>query len=211
MFNYFRKICKLNDFEYLFKFFTLNLIVGFKFLVPKLNTGNHVVNRMKAILVVHNWFSFGSGCGLVWSVVTNNIKSFVKVVVFVFEAQLFGKFLLLLFFHVYFWQQSVVFLPELWSIITLVGCFPFSADGFAGTVPRPIGLEEQCWPIMITFWSECSYFGVLVVFRQFQGCYQRVWIFLHLSKTIIFMTTASCVFCSWHRFKVTYWLLLIKS
>jgi hypothetical protein len=65
MFNYFRKICKLNDFEYLFKFFTLNLIVGFKFLVPKLNTGNHVVNRMKAILVVHNWFSFGSGCGLV--------------------------------------------------------------------------------------------------------------------------------------------------
>jgi hypothetical protein len=65
MFHYFRKICKLNDFEYLFKFFTLNFIVGFNFLVPKLNTSNHVVNWMKAILVVHNWLSFVSGCGLV--------------------------------------------------------------------------------------------------------------------------------------------------
>jgi hypothetical protein len=166
---------------------------------------------MKAILVVHNWLSFVSGCGLVWSVVTKNIKSFVKVVVFVFEAQLFCKFLLLLFFHVYFWQQSVVLLPGLWSMITLVGCFPFSADGFAGTVTQRIGLEEQCWPIMITFWYEGSYFGVLFVFMLCESCYRRVWIFLHLSKTIIFMTTASCVFCSCHCFQVTYWLLLIKS
>lgn len=29
-------------------------------------------------------------------------------------------------------------------MITLVGCSPFSADGFAGTVTQQIGLEEQC-------------------------------------------------------------------